>query len=75
MRAGSVASISGRLFPRRIGSVEWSGGNLRVTLCTASKQIIIRQGSVEVSCPAHIWPAVEQLAAKLVLPKAEAPHG
>lgn len=71
MRTGTVASISGRLFPRRIGSVEWSGGNLRVTLCPASKQIVLRQGEKEISFPAHKWVEIEELAAKLVLPKGQ----
>lgn len=75
MAAVALGERRGRMFPLRTGEVVWSHGHLHVTLCKASKQIIIRQGSVEVSCPAHIWPAVEQLAVKLVLPKAEAPHG
>ena len=72
---GSVQSLSGRVFSRRVESVEWPGGQLQVTLCRVSQQLVIRQGRAEVSIPAKRWPEIEELAARLVLPKVEAKHG
>jgi hypothetical protein len=60
------------MFPLRAGEVVWRRGQLHVTLCASSKQIVLRQGATEISFPAHVWPEIEQLAAKLVLPKGAA---
>lgn len=61
--------LRGRVFPRRVERLAWTGGKLQITLCPASRQIVLRQDDKEISFPAHQWPVIEEIAARLVLPK------
>ena len=63
--------LQGRLFPRRIDRLAWPGGKLSITVCPASRQVILQQGGVEIAIPVHRWPEVEESAARLVLPKSK----
>lgn len=61
-----VASVKdlklGHVFPRRVGRTEWTGGEVQLTFCKASKQIVIRQGAAEISIPLKRWKDIEELA-------------
>ena len=55
----------GQVFPRRVGSTAWTGGEIQLTYCIASKQLVIRQGDREISIPLKRWQEIQDLATNL----------
>ena len=51
----------GQVFPRRVGSTAWTGGEIQITYCIASKQFVIRQGDREIDVPIKRWLEIVEL--------------
>ena len=74
MRVGTGVSRSawrkGQI--RRTEVADWSGGDLKITVCRTSKQIVLRQDGKEVSFPIHQWQTVEDTVLRAITPLAAA---